>query len=263
MAFSSLSRLLAPSSHRQDGLVHGHIPRGDAWVLGSLVVTIPAFYLHLAAPTSAWWRIGSVLYALAAAGLAAAWVRAHRRGSERHRALDAVILIGVLASLAGGAAPWSGLEWALRLALVALIVTRLLLCLVPLLTRHDAGYLLLLGLATLLLSGLGFYWLEPTVRTYADGLWLAFESGATVGYGDIVPTTPAARVFAVFMVLIGYALLSLVTASIAAFFVGEDEKQLRRELHRDIKALHDEVRQLRQALEREPPHPRRHHDTSH
>jgi len=64
-----------------------------------------------------------------------------------------------------------------------------------------------------------------------------------------VPTTPASRIFAALIVLIGYALLSMVTASIAAFFVGEDEKHLRHEMHRDIKALRDELAQLRAMLE--------------
>ena len=41
--------------------------------------------------------------------------------------------------------------------------------------------------------------------------------------------------------VIGVALLSMVTASIAAFFVGEDEKLLRREMHRDIRELRQEV----------------------
>jgi len=113
-----------------------------------------------------------------------------------------------------------------------------------------SGTLYLFGLAaaTLGMAGAGFYWFEPTVTSYADGLWLAFESGATVGYGDLVPTTPASRLFAAFMVLLGYALMSLVTASIAAVFVGEDEKVLRREMHHDIKQLRDEVAALHAEL---------------
>lgn len=223
-----------------------------------LALTIPAFYLHLASTEPTWWWLGSALYLLAGFGLAGLLAKSFRRGQQRtghpaHRVLDIAILTGVCASLLGTSAPWSSLQWALRLFLVALIAMRLLLCVAQLLTRRDTGFVLLLGAATLLLSGLVFYWLEPTVKSYADGLWLAFESGATVGYGDIVPTTPAARVFAVFMVLIGYAILSLVTASIAAFFIGEDEQQLRRELHRDIKALRDEVRQLRESLQQQPP----------
>jgi voltage-gated potassium channel len=43
--------------------------------------------------------------------------------------------------------------------------------------------------------------------------------------------------------------MSLVTGAIAAAFVGEDEKRLRRELHEDIKRLRHEVGLLRAALE--------------
>lgn len=250
-------------SHSQ-GAQHGHGRRIDAARFALLLLTIPAFYLHLAATASSWRWLGSGLYLVGALGLLLLMVRSYRSGHrthgeghhvahQRHRTLDLAILAGVFASVFGSGAPWSSAQWVLRLGLVALIAARLLLCLAPVLNRRDAGFVLLLGIATLLLSGLGFYWLEPTVKSYADGLWLAFESGATVGYGDIVPTTPASRVFAVFIVLVGYALLSLVTASIAAFFVGEDENQLRRELHRDMKALHDEVRQLRDALQRDRP----------
>ena len=44
--------------------------------------------------------------------------------------------------------------------------------------------------------------------------------------------------------MLGFTLFSLVTASIAAFFVGEDEKLLRRDMHQDIRKLHDEIAQL-------------------
>jgi voltage-gated potassium channel len=72
-----------------------------------------------------------------------------------------------------------------------------------------------------------------------------------MGYGNLVPTTTASRVFAVLMVVIGFAMLSLVTASFAAFFVGEDEKKLRHEMHQDIKELREEVRK-RRAVRRKP-----------
>jgi voltage-gated potassium channel len=54
--------------------------------------------------------------------------------------------------------------------------------------------------------------------------------------------------FAAFMVMLGFAMLSLVTGGIAAAFVGEDERKLRHELHADIKALRLEVQALRSAL---------------
>jgi hypothetical protein len=48
-----------------------------------------------------------------------------------------------------------------------------------------------------------------------------------------------------------YAVMSLVTASIAAVFIGEDEKALRREMHRDIYALREEVARLWAPLEKQ------------
>jgi len=38
------------------------------------------------------------------------------------------------------------------------------------------------------------------------------------------------------MVILGFTILSVVTASLAAFFIGEEEKELRREMHQDIRS---------------------------
>jgi hypothetical protein len=43
-------------------------------------------------------------------------------------------------------------------------------------------------------------------------------------------------------------MLSVVTASIAAFFIGEDERKMRGELHHDIRELREEVQKLRAEL---------------
>jgi hypothetical protein len=56
------------------------------------------------------------------------------------------------------------------------------------------------------------YWrIEPTTPTLADGTWLAFVTAATIGYGDVVPTSPAARAFTPLVLLLGFDVLSLVT----------------------------------------------------
>jgi voltage-gated potassium channel len=113
------------------------------------------------------------------------------------------------------------------------------------LTRSGLVYSLGLSLTILLLGGVGFWVLEPKVETLSDGLWLAFTTAATVGYGDIVPSTHASRTFAVLVVLLGLAVLSLVTASVAAIFVGKEERDIERELMKEIRALRAEVAALR------------------
>jgi voltage-gated potassium channel len=97
--------------------------------------------------------------------------------------------------------------------------------------------LLILGL-----GGFGFWLLEPRVLTLSDGLWLAFTTAATVGYGDLVPSTPLSRAFAVVVVLMGLGVLSMVTASVAALFVETEERQIERDLLHEISALRADVR---------------------
>jgi voltage-gated potassium channel len=100
-----------------------------------------------------------------------------------------------------------------------------------------------------LIAGLGFWWVDPHIDSYGKGLWLAFVSTMTVGYGDVVPTTAGSKAFAVILILLGYGIISLVTASIAAFFIGKEDTDIPRKMHGDIRELWEEVRQLRVLIE--------------
>ena len=109
------------------------------------------------------------------------------------------------------------------------------------------------------LGGVGFWALEPSALTFSDGLWLAFTTAATVGYGDIIPSTHASRMFSVVVVLLGLAVLSLVTASVAALLVEVEERAVEHDLLQELGNLRAEVHQLRQDLHQRtaaaaPPH---------
>jgi len=231
--------------------------RGEAlwrWTIFCVVLLpIPAFYIELAATDDRLRRLSASLhlfvFVVFVLYLFWAWHSApNRRQFLTRHWLDLLIAAGAAGSLAGSFGAWSTTEWLLRSLFLALILARIMMSLRHLFSPSGTIYLFGLAAVTLGLAGAGFYWLEPTVTSYADGLWLAFVSGATVGYGDLVPTTTGSRLFAAFMVLLGYALMSLVTASIAAVFIGEDEKALRREMHHDIKQLREEVDALRQEI---------------
>ena len=121
--------------------------------------------------------------------------------------------------------------------------------------RNGLVYSLALSMTILLVGGVGFWLLEPRVQTLGDGLWLAFTTAATVGYGDLVPSTHASRAFAVVVVLLGLAVLSLVTASLAAIFVETEERQIERDLMKELGALRAEVRSLHAELKAALPPP--------
>lgn len=122
-----------------------------------------------------------------------------------------------------------------------------------LITRRGLVYSLVLCMLILALGGIGFWVLEPGILTLKDGLWLAFTTAATVGYGDIIPSTDASRAFSVVVVLLGLAVLSLVTASVAAMFVEIEERQIERDLMHEIGALRAEVRALHDELRQGTP----------
>ncbi|WP_374684206.1 potassium channel family protein [Streptomyces sp. ODS05-4] len=85
------------------------------------------------------------------------------------------------------------------------------------------------------------------IRTLGDAVWWSFTTMTTVGYGDHAPTTGLGRLLAVGLMLSGIALLGVVTANIAAWFISrfdrdDEEDRRQREL---LEALTREVRELR------------------
>ncbi|MFJ4875521.1 potassium channel family protein [Streptomyces sp. NPDC088745] len=91
------------------------------------------------------------------------------------------------------------------------------------------------------------------IKTLGDAVWWSFTTMTTVGYGDHSPTTGLGRVLAVGLMLSGIALLGVVTANIAAWFISRferDDAEERRQtalleaLSLEIKELRAEVRRL-------------------
>ena len=103
------------------------------------------------------------------------------------------------------------------------------------------------------LGGVGFWVIDPQINSLSDGLWLAFTTAATVGFGDLVPSTPASRIFAVVVVLLGLAVLSLVTASLSAIFVEQEvvaeDRQIEKDLLREIARLREDVAQIHRDIQ--------------
>ena len=231
---------------------HWDVLRGRWPVLLALTATIPAFYVELldGAPTP----LAAAAYALAAMvvagnewlGARRARVAAHGRSISSWRLMIVVALvIGLLLAAALPPSAGSPVALTVRGATALLTLIYMVWSMQRLFERGSLPVLLLLALTVLALCGGGFWWLEPNAPTLADGLWLAFVTAATVGYGDIVPSTPAAKIFSVFVVLLGWGVLTLVTAAISSMWVESSERRLERDILQD---LHREVGYLRQEL---------------
>jgi voltage-gated potassium channel len=213
----------------------------------ALAGTVPAFYLELLQAATP--GLALAAYVLAALTVAAALLHTghSKRGVEhlKDNLLDGGLVLGLL--VAAWLPPSSGSPAALTLRLVVALITllRMAWALRHLLTRGGLVYLLLSATIVLGLCGVGFWWLEPKALTLGDGLWLAFTTAATVGYGDLVPSTAASKIFSVFVVMLGFGVLSLVTAAIATRWIETEERLIEREILRDV---HQQMAMLSQEI---------------
>lgn len=132
--------------------------------------------------------------------------------------------------------PLAGLLRSLRLGLVLILVFRLSKTLRTLLVRHQLGTTLAVSLVLVLISGIVVTRLDPSVGDVWDGMWWAWVTVATVGYGDIVPHNPAGRLFGAVLILMGVVLVSLLTANLSAFLIGSEVEKVEKE-EREADAL--------------------------
>lgn len=218
------------------------------------LLSVPAYIFDSAAPGAVWHRIATAIDAFIALAFALelAWMLRLTRAPFRYLAgnwLNVVVLLGAGAALFGAATEGFALVRVARVAVAGLIVVRAITELRVLFTRRGAPLLAGAAFLATLVTGALFYVLDPKIATFWDGMWLAFVTGATVGYGDLYPTTTASRIVAIATVLIGWALLSLFTANIVAMFIGRDEAETRADLHREIVALRADIARLLDAEE--------------
>jgi voltage-gated potassium channel len=226
------------------------------WVmLGFALLAVVSFDLLEVERDSQLHAVGRAMEVLIFAAFAGelAWMLLVTRQKLRYLLgnwLDLLIVCAAFMSILGHDAEWVAWGRFLRLAMAGMVLARAAAEIRTLFSPGGLPYVFGFAVLSMLVAGAGFYWIDPNIHSYADGLWLAFVTAATVGYGDVVPTTTAARILAVVIVVIGVAFLSVLTGSIAAFFIGEDEKLLRKAMHQDIRQLREDVAQMIGAEER-------------
>jgi voltage-gated potassium channel len=218
------------------GIDHDDNPRARLWqqrlhglMIGVALLALPAYLLDAGGDQPALHHVATALDAVifCAFLLETLWmlrVTSFRVRYVLENWLNIVIIVGSAASAAGAATEWIALIRVARVAVGSLVLVRTLSEFRVLFTRRGAPLLVGASACIMLIAGGVMFWLEPTIDSYWDGLWLAFVTGMTIGYGDVVPTSPAARVFAVFVAIVGVALMTLFTANVVAFFVGRDDR---------------------------------------
>lgn len=82
------------------------------------------------------------------------------------------------------------------------------------------------------------------------GVWWAATTITTVGYGDVVPSTIAGRMIAVFVMFAGIGLVSILTAAVASALVASDVGEEERKVDEQLVELAASVDRLSRQVER-------------
>ncbi len=82
------------------------------------------------------------------------------------------------------------------------------------------NWILILTTITLVLSSSYIiYYIEPeTFTSPFEGLWWTMTTVATVGYGDVSPTTVGGKIFAMYLYIVGIGLMSIFIGKVIDFF---------------------------------------------
>ncbi len=94
---------------------------------------------------------------------------------------------------------------------------------------------------------------DASITTFGEALWWTITTISTVGYGDRYPVTVEGRLVAGALMVAGIALLGVVTASIASWFVEnlrQAEKRVESEVERTEAQLAEVLAELRAVTSR-------------
>ena len=126
---------------------------------------------------------------------------------------------------------WARSARALRLLLMISLLSHAVRMVRHMLAQNRSGPILGAIVIVTTLGGAIIGYFDPAFAHPLDGIWWAWVTVTTVGYGDMVPQTPAARVFAVILMLLGVSMIALLSASLVSFFQEDEDREARHVRH--------------------------------
>ena len=78
---------------------------------------------------------------------------------------------------------------------------------------------IILGLITVMVaSALVLWYYEPEIQTFGDGMWFAFQTVTTIGYGEFQIVTAIGRIVSVFLGMYGIIIVAVITSIVVNFY---------------------------------------------
>jgi voltage-gated potassium channel len=235
--------------------------RAELVMLGLALLVIPAIVFEEAS-SGVLQNVGYLLNIIIWVGFAAELafilaVASNRRRTLRAHWLDAVIVaVSVPISPAFlQSARTLRLVRLLRFLRLAALSTRAIVAARTMFSPSGLRYVVVLVLVFTVVAGSAASMVDSDdVGSVWDGIWWAFVTVTTVGYGDVIPKSDAGRAIAIVVMLLGIVFFSLLTAAIAATFVKQDERP--EELREELREIGARLERIELALGERPTHRR-------
>lgn len=159
-----------------------------------------------------------------------------------------IILLGI--PIIWGISTYAGALRSLRLLLMVAILMNVSETARQILSRNHLGTTLLVAMGIIVIGGVMMAGIDPAISSIGQGLWWAWVTVTTVGYGDVVPTSDAGKLFGAFLILLGIGMFSLLTASFSAFFISKEEtaNNLDREILVSLKQITQRLDKLETSI---------------
>lgn len=110
---------------------------------------------------------------------------------------------------------------------------------------HGIRFVILVTILVVASGGIAIHYIEGL--SIMDSLWWAFVTAATVGYGDLSPSTNAGRIVAVLLMITGIGLIGSLTSTItSALLKTHAKKTVSAEVKELLKSKIDNVESLGQ-----------------
>ena len=94
--------------------------------------------------------------------------------------------------------------------------------------KHDEEFLVLfILLLTFLISGTYFYWYVEG-WSVVDALYFCFMTMSTIGYGDLVPTTPSSKIFTIIYSVLTIGLFVAIVSKVVIALVSSKKERVER-----------------------------------
>lgn len=85
------------------------------------------------------------------------------------------------------------------------------------LKQSGFGPITLVFCAIFLFCSLVVWLTDPATNSFGDGLWFSFEAVSTIGFGDVIASTPAARIATVVLSFFSIFYIALITGVVVSY----------------------------------------------